>query len=503
MDSWDTLATCSQEPATRWSIRRSTRPVVSSSHRKCSATTPRGSQMVRASKDSAQLQDFLSNLRTMPKRESQVQGSRTHKLTPMSTATTPPRSSEQTKSPSRRSTSRARPSSHLPSLVSQLLRLKWWVKILLTIGILREVLHQTRCRKFNWASTRTMKLVACHIKVTIATVWREKTHSKIKNTSSPILMEIASQMVSLSTNRDLQLLRTRLAGLRTTDQMNSYHRTVSHRRNLLLESRSTLGRKSKTDLVSTIKIVFTFFQVATSLTLKDSTSTRKATINSVATMTRWLESTSQAPNMLTWRCRRTRVIMLVTTGTQTRRTNSEHLTTACMTTPSLDATSEASMLIRTIQASTAASNTLTSSHRRAECTDRTKTKVVSTTTLSKTSSEGTLQTGLMWSTLRPKIRKVMLNMIKCRLAPRTRSTDLATSSRTESLSSRPLLTTSLLNLVLNLPRRRNRKAPPTTRKVPRARFKRNKKKCWWQSCEMGDRGIQNTIDWSYLNLICI
>lgn len=494
MDSWDTLATCSREPATRWSTRRSTRPVVSSSHRKCSATT-RGSQTVRTSKDSAQLPDFLSRTWTMRTREWQVLGSRTRKLTPMSTATTPQRSSEPTKSQSRHSMSRARPSSHLLSLVSQLLRLKWWVKILLTIGILREVLHQIRCRKFNWASTRTMKLVACHIKVTIATEWREKTPSKIKNTSSPILTEIASLMVSSSTSRDRQLLRTRLAGLRTTDQMNSYPKTVS-RRNFLLESRSTLDRKSKTDLVSTTMIVFTFCQVGTSSTLKDSTSTRKATTSSVATMTRWLESTSQAPNTLTWRCKRTRVIMLVTTATQTRRTDSARLTTACMTTLSLDATSEASMLIRTIQASPAASNTLTSSPKRAECTDQSKTKVVSTTTLSKTSSEGTLQTGLMWSTHRQKIRKAMLNMIKCRLAPRTRSTDLATSSLTESLSSRPLLTTSLLNLVLNLPRIRTRKAPPTPRKVPRTRFKRNKKKCWWQSCEMGDRGIQNTIDWS-------
>jgi hypothetical protein len=105
----------------------------------------------------------------------------------------------------------------------------------------------------------------------------------------------------------------------------------------------------------------------------------------------------------------------------TKRTVSAVLTTECRKIIlNFDATMEASMLIRTTKASMG-SSTLISSLRRVGGTLKT-TATVTKTTLSRTSTEGTLQTGLMQLTLQPKTSKTKKTiMISCRNTPRTRS----------------------------------------------------------------------------------
>ena len=137
----------------------------------------------------------------------------------------------------------------------------------------------------------------------------------------------------------------------------------------------------------------------------------------------------------------------------------------------------------TTEASLDSSNTLTSSQRVDGVTIKTITGMDTTATLSRTSTEDNLQTGLMGSTLRQRIRRCMvITMIKCQLVLRTRSTDQVTLSQTESHSSQPstrhLLMTSLLRLSLNPLTRKIRKAQRTTKRVIKTNLKRNKTKCW-------------------------
>ena len=69
-----------------------------------------------------------------------------------------------------------------------------------------------------------------------------------------------------------------------------------------------------------------------------------------------------------------------------------------------DVTMEASMLIRTTKASMV-SNTPISSLKRAGGIKIKTTVLDTTTTLSRTSTEGTLQTGLMWSIHQQRIKR--------------------------------------------------------------------------------------------------
>ena len=132
----------------------------------------------------------------------------------------------------------------------------------------------------------------------------------------------------------------------------------------------------------------------------------------------------------------------------------------------------ASMLIRTTKASMVSSTRISVCPQRAECIEMHQVQMVdSTATLSKTSTEDN-NLGLTWSTHRQRTRKAQATSTKCLLIPRTRSTDQATSSRTESLGSLLIRMTSLLRLDPNLPPRRSRKA------TQRPRNRRNKTKCW-------------------------
>ena len=138
-----------------------------------------------------------------------------------------------------------------------------------------------------------------------------------------------------------------------------------------------------------------------------------------------------------------------------------------------DATMEASMLIRTTKASMAVSNTLISSHRRAGGTTITTRAMDTTITLSRTSTEGTLQTGLMRSRRLQRItrRTSAITMTRCQLVPKIRSSVTVTINRTKSLlsqrSKRQTLTTSLLKL--GQLHKRKRKKEATTSKT----------KCCW------------------------
>lgn len=347
--------------------------------------------------DTVQLQGFLRTLKTTwTSRDLAVLVSRTLKWTRTSTATMLSRSLEQTRSQSLPDlTSKARASNQTSSLGSLIQRMTR-VKIMLTIENPWEVIHQTRCRNFQWASLRTMEMVACHIKVTGATTWRVKIHSIInKSSSKKILTVIVSRVVHLlTTNRSHQLLQISSINLMEMDQM-KLPLMVKWRLILLEMWKNTQDRKLKTDLEIMIRTVSTCYQAETSLILKDTTLTRKATINSVATMTRWLENIFQAPNLLTCQCRRTKVIMQAqTTEIRTRKIGSEDLTTVCkMTLNNFDATMEASMLIRTTKASMV-SNIQTFCLQRAECIEMHMVQMVVSWTPSKTSTEGTLQMGL-------------------------------------------------------------------------------------------------------------
>ena len=181
--------------------------------------------------------------------------------------------------------------------------------------------------------------------------------------------------------------------------------------------------------------------------------------------------------MLTCQCKRTKAITQEPhTETRTRNKDSEDSTMACkMILNNLDVlTMGASMLIRTLQVPMVSSIRTSVCPRRAECMEMHMVQeVVSTATLSKTSTEETLHLGqLTWSTHRQRTREAQATSTKCLLLPRTRSTDQATSSRTESPGSLLTRMTSLLRLDLNLPTRRSRKA------TRRPRNRRNKTKCW-------------------------
>lgn len=98
--------------------------------------------------------------------------------------------------------------------------------------------------------------------------------------------------------------------------------------------------------------------------------------------------------------------MLETIEAPTRRIDSAALTMEFRKILNSDVTMEASMLIRTTKASMVVSNTLISSHKRAGgTTKKTTTALDTTATLSRTSTEGTLQTGLMGSIRRQRIKR--------------------------------------------------------------------------------------------------
>lgn len=96
------------------------------------------------------------------------------------------------------------------------------------------------------------------------------------------------------------------------------------------------------------------------------------------------------------------------------------------------------MLIRTTKASTV-NNTQTSSLKRAGGIQIETTVMLldTTSTLSRTSTEGTLQTGLKWYSHRQRIKSrtsaIILN--KCLLVPRIHSSETVTINRAKSHSS--------------------------------------------------------------------
>lgn len=259
--------------------------------------------------------------------------------------------------------------------------------------------------------------------------------------------------------------------------------------NRFLGSESSLDKRLRTDQVNMTKTISTYCLVAISLTLMDTISTRKDTINLVVTMILWREAIFLALNTLTCQCKRTKAITPVTIEAPIRRIDSAALTMECRKTRNFDATMEASMLIRTTKASTV-SNTQISSHKRAGGITQIKTTPTGTNpTTSRTSTEGTLHNQLRWYTLRQRIKRwtSAIIMTKCRLVQRTRSSATVTINRTKSHSGpRSIRQTLMINLL----------RVTDQHQMPRKLLKRKQKKCcWWQSCEMGV-GRNKTLDWS-------
>lgn len=212
------------------------------------------------------------------------------------------------------------------------------------------------------------------------------------------------------------------------------------------------------------------------------------------TTTRWRVNMFQAQITRISRCRRTKATMLVTIGTRIRKTGINS-TTECKTIRNNwdeTNTTEVSTLTRTLLTSIMLVNsTRISSLKRVGGNNKAK-AVDITSTLSRTSTEGQLQMGQMWSTLQPRIKRWIsaITMIKCLLAQRIHSKETATISRTKSLS-------SLINhSTRHTPKKNLLKQWTTHNPALRNRIKRNKTTvCWWQSCEMGG-GRTKTFDCS-------
>jgi len=202
-------------------------------------------------------------------------------------------------------------------------------------------------------------------------------------------------------------------------------------------------------------------------------------------MTVSLVSIFQALSTLICPCKKTKVIMQVTIETPIRKLDLEVLTMECKkTTLNLERTMAHSMLTKEILRIFMDNNTRISSLTRAGGTINRITAVAvdSTATLSKTSSEGTLHKGLTQSTHQPRIKRwTMANlMIKCRLALRTRSREIATINRSRSLSSLLSIRHKVKWQTISLSKMDN-----NLNQLARRSLKQNRMRCWLPSCEMG------------------
>lgn len=344
--------------------------------------------------------------------------------------------------------------------------------------------HRTRCRRFQWVS-RTKKLVVPHTRATAVSVPSKPICSTW--TARPVQLQsisrTASRMVQMviSSTRLSRHLRWRESSSITVLKMGLVSQRSRHFLKILIpsisswnklrESRSTQDRKLRTDLVNTTRTASTFCLLETSLILKDSISTKKDMTRLEVTTIRWPASTFQVQSTHICPCKRTKATTRVSTEAQTRRHDGALTTAFKKTIHSLERTMEASMLIRTTKASMV-SSTLILSLTRAGGTTRTP-ETDTTATLSRTSTEGTLQTGLMGSTLRQRIKSSLaITMIKCQPPLRTHSRG-AIISRIRSHSSQLIWHSPMTNLVSL----RNQRVLPRSLKTTT--------NCWWPSCEMG------------------
>lgn len=304
--------------------------------------------------------------------------------------------------------------------------------------------HQTRCRRSSWVSIKKKKQVNFHRRATIASVLLTTFSKLIK---IKWIIKIVSLMVNSNTRLNLHL-RRRQIDLKRTVQMELWMTKISKcylQKNILRnnwnnnrELGSSHDRRSRIDLESMTMTDSTFFQPVISLTRKDIISIRKVMTSLEDTMILWLVSIYQVQNMRIYLCKRINHTMQGTIEAQTRRIDLVGSTMVCMKILNYDVTMEASTLIRTTKASMEHSSTQISYQIRA---DTSLTRIWETDTIAtpnKTSTEGTQQMGLIRSTHQQRIRgwTMAITMIKCLLAQRIRSIEIATISRTKSLSSR-------------------------------------------------------------------
>jgi len=268
-------------------------------------------------------------------------------------------------------------------------------------------------------------------------------------------------------------------------------------RNRHLELRNTPGKKLRTDQVNMTRTASTFYQVVISLILKAIISTRKDSTSLEVTMIKWPVSTFQALSMRTFLCKRTKATTQETTEARTRRIDSDSSTIRCRRILNWEETSIMEVSMHTLElriiSMVVANNTPISSHKRGGTIKTPEPAEVDIrSTLSRTSSEGTLQMGQTWSTLQQRTRRWIsaITMIKCLLAQRIHSKETATISQTKSHSNR------INSLTRHIPKKNLLSKWTMHSQALRNRIKRNKTTvCWWQSCEMGG-GRTETFDCS-------
>ena len=267
----------------------------------------------------------------------------------------------------------------------------------------------------------------------------------------------------------------------------------NHNRSPHHESRSTQDRRLRIDQESMTMIVSTFCLVVTSLTHKDTISTRKDSISWAVIMTPLQDNTFLALNMLICPCKRTKVIMLVTIETPIRKLDLEASTMECRkTTLNLERTMAHSMLTKEIPRTSMDNSIRISSLTRAGGTTINSIAIIamaagSMATLSrKTSTEGTLQTGLTRTRLLRIRRWTMANLLtKCRLAQRTRSREIATINRSRSHSSLLSIRHKAKWQTISLSKMDNNLS-----QLARRSLSKNRMRCWLPSCEMGGGRIR-------------
>lgn len=184
--------------------------------------------------------------------------------------------------------------------------------------------------------------------------------------------------------------------------------------------------------------------------------------------------------------------MQVTIETPIRKLDLEASTMECRkTTLNLERTTAHSMLTKEIPRTSMDNSIRISSLTRAGGTTINSIAIIamavgSTATLSKTSTEGIIQTGLTRTRLLRIRRWTMANLlIKCRLAQRTRSREIATISRSRSHSSLLSIRHKAKWQTISLSKMDNNLS-----QLARRSLNKNRMRCWLPSCEMGGGRIR-------------